>query len=106
MIKLRKWWDAVFSTKEANPNEIDIIPITDDLERELDRIYDWEDMFDDPNAMDYINEVLDETDVHKVDATLIAAYIIVTRPVTHMLPARKPLIARFHKKYPRYSNII
>lgn len=76
-----------------------------EVEKELDRIYDWEDMFHDEGALDYINEVLDETDVNKIDPVLIAAHIYVTRPIATTLPAREPLINRFHKKYPGYSNI-
>lgn len=62
-------------------------------------------MFGDDFALDYINEVLAHTDVKTTDPTFIMAYINVTRPVKDHLPARQPLVAEFHKKYPRYKHI-
>jgi hypothetical protein len=75
-----------------------------EIEQELDRIYDLEDMFA-VEAWDEVNDELLTIDVETLDPTFIIAYIIVTRYVDQHLQARQPLINQFHKKYPKYKHI-
>lgn len=76
-----------------------------EVEQELDRIYDLEELFENDSTWDYLNEVLAHIDVEAMDATFLMAYAVVTKQMAPHLPARQPLLAAFHKKYPQYKHI-
>lgn len=75
-----------------------------EVEQELDRIYDLEDLIMD-GRYETLDKIIELVDVENISPVFLLAYVTVSRLAAEHLPSRVALVKRFAELYPEYKGI-
>jgi hypothetical protein len=74
-----------------------------EIEKELDRIYDLEDLGIDGKFEEW-NAILADVDYENMEPTFLMGHVIITRGFAEKLPNRQPIADAFYRRFPEYKD--